>query len=227
MLGVEQHNWFIETLTKTDATWKAWANEVFFVPLWRSDSDDEEFARDFDKWDSYTHERAEIIEQLQRNDVENFVTLTGDMHNYLVAYILNEWESVENRTPITPDEDRVGIEFMTPALTGESDPSDFWSFEERTTDESASPALTSEKHQEVMLEGNPHLEFFKSKYNGYSVLEFTPDTCTWSTYAVDDTVNEADAAEGLLRKYELPAGEVELTELEANDSPLPEDEAGI
>lgn len=149
------------------------------------------------------------------------------MHNYLVAYILNEWESVENRTPITPDEDRVGIEFMTPALTGESDPSDFWSFEERTTDESASPALTSEKHQEVMLEGNPHLEFFKSKYNGYSALEFTPDTCTWSTYAVDDTVNEADAAEGLLRKYELPAGEVELTELEANDSPLPEDEAGI
>jgi alkaline phosphatase D len=226
MLGFEQREWLLETLKETDATWKGWANEVPFVPLWRSDSDDDQFKRDYDNWDGYEHERAEIVGQFTHFDVDNFVTLTGDMHNYLVAYILNGWESVENRTPIPRDEELVGIELMTPALSSESDPSDFWSFSERTTVESESPALTSERHQEVMLEENPHLAFFNSKYNGYSIAEFTPDACTWTTYAVDDTIDEPEAARGVLREYRIPEGTVELEELEANDSPLPEEQAG-
>lgn len=226
MLGFQQREWLLNTLKETDATWKAWANEVPFVPIWRSDSDNEQFHRDYDNWDGYEHERAEIVGQFTHFDIDNFVTLTGDMHNYLVGYILNGWETTENRTPIPRDEELVGIELMTPALSSESDPSDFWSFADRTDVESESDALTAERHQEVMLEENPHLAFFNSKYNGYSIAEFTPDACTWTTYAVDDTVDRPSAARGVLRKYEIPEGEVDLVELEADDAPLPEDKAG-
>ena len=60
------------------------------------------------------------------------------------------------------------------------------------------------------------------KYNGYSIAEFTPEEFTWTTYAVDDTVDESDAARGVLRKYRVPERTVDLEELEADDSPLPE-----
>ena len=58
------------------------------------------------------------------------------------------------------------------------------------------------------------------KYNGYSIAEFSPEEFTWTTYAVDDTVDESDAARGVLRKYRVPEGTVDLEELEADDSPL-------
>jgi alkaline phosphatase D len=42
------------------------------------------------------------------------------------------------------------------------------------------------------------------KYNGYSIAEFSPEEFTWTTYAVDDTVDESDAARGILRNSILP-----------------------
>jgi alkaline phosphatase D len=37
-------------------------------------------------WDGYTRERMRITEQVAEAGVENFVTLTGDMHSYVAAY---------------------------------------------------------------------------------------------------------------------------------------------
>ena len=217
MLGFEQREWLLDTLLGTDATWKSWANEVPFSPIWRSDGDDEQFHRDYDNWDGYEHERREIVGRLTQEGVGNFVTLTGDMHNYMVSYVLNDWESVENRTPIPREEELVGVELMAPALSSDSDPSNFWGRENPTAVESESPALTADRHQEVILEENPHMAWFDSQYNGYALAEFTPEDCTWEAYAVDDTVDEPNARRTLLRKYRVPEGEVDLTEVEANE----------
>lgn len=217
MLGFEQRDWFLDTLLETDATWKSWANEVPFSPIWRSDSDNEQFHRDYDNWDGYEHERREIVGRFAHLDLTNYVALTGDMHNYMVSYVLNDWEAVENRTPIPRQEELVGIELMAPALSSDSDPSNFWGRENPTDVESESAALTADKHQEVILEENPHIEWFDSQYNGYAIAEFTPEMCTWKAYAVDDTVNKPDAQRSLLREYQIPEGKVELTETEANE----------
>ena len=217
MLGFEQREWFLDTLTGTDATWKAWTNEVAVSPLVMAMSDDDQFARNYDAWDGYEHERNEILGRLAHADVENFVAFTGDWHTYMVSYLLNDYESTLDRTPIPPRDERVGVEFMTPALTSDAWVSDFWGVEGATDDESASPDLTNGTMTETVLEENPHIEFFNGKYNGYSVAEFTPEDCTWTTYAVDDTVNDPDAERVVLRKYRVPEGSVELEELEAND----------
>ena len=79
------------------------------------------------------------------------------------------------------------------------------------------PASFASWRVATVLEENPWVEFFNAKYNGYSVAEFTPDACTWTTYAVDDTVDSPDASRAVLRKYEVPEGKVDLKELKAND----------
>lgn len=216
-LGFEQREWLLDTLKESDATWKAWTNELAISPLWLTFSDDMQISRNYDAWDGYTHERNEIMGQLNHFDVDNFVAFTGDMHTYLVSYLMNDWDQTENRTPVPPKEELVGIELLTPGISSNSGTSDFWGPGEEITKESASKSLTNEEMVETVLEENPWVEFFNAKYNGYSVAEFTPNACTWTTYAVDDTVNSADAARRILRKYKIPEGHVELNELKAND----------
>jgi len=226
MLGFEQREWFLNTLKESDATWKAWANEVALSEFIMSFEDDGQFWRNYDAWDGYEHEREEILGQLTHFDVDNFLTFTGDWHVSLVAYLMNDYEDVSNRTPIPSQEELVGVEFMTPGLSSNGWASDFWGKKDRTSVESESPLLTNAAWQEVVPEENPHFKFIDAKYNGYSIAEFTPEEFTWTTYAVDDTVDDPSAARGVLRKYRVPEGTVELEELEANDSPLPEHEAG-
>lgn len=225
MLGFEQREWLLDTLNETDATWKAWANEVALSEFIMSFKDHGQFWRNYDAWDGYEHERNEILGQLEHFDVDNFLTFTGDWHVSFVAYLMNDYEDVFERQPIPTQEELVGVEFMTPGLSSNGWSSDFWGEKTRTSVESESPLLTNETWQEVVPEENPHFEFIDVKYNGYSIAEFTPEDFTWTTYAVDDTVDRPEAARGVLRKYRVPEGTVELEELEANDSPLPEGKA--
>ena len=222
MLGFEQREWFLDTLKETDATWKAWANEVALSPLWLAFSDAGQFARNYDAWGGYEHERREIMGQLTHFDVDNFLTFTGDLHTYLASYLMNDWEAVENRTPVRPKGETVGVELMAPAITSNPGIADVWGKKGRTNVESESPSLTSETLSEVVTEESPHVEFFNAKYNGYAIAEFTHEEATWSAYAVDDTVDEPDAPRALLRKFRIPEGEVTLEELEAAEG-LPND----
>ena len=222
MLGFEQREWFLDTLKETDATWKAWANEVALSPLWLAFSDDGQFARNYDAWDGYEHERREIMGQLTHFDVDNFVTFTGDLHTYLASYLMNDWETVESRTPVRPEEETVGVELMAPAITSNPGIADVWGKKGRTDVESESPSLTNETLSEIVTEESPHAEFFNAKYNGYAIAEFTPEEATWGAYAVDDTVDEPDAPRALPRNFRIPEGEVALEELEAAEG-LPND----
>jgi alkaline phosphatase D len=57
---------------------------------------------------------------------------------------------------------------------------------------------------------NPHIEFFDCHNWGYSVVEFTPDACTYVGYAVDKTVNSPEADRSVVAAYRVPEGEVSL-----------------
>jgi alkaline phosphatase D len=60
---------------------------------------------------------------------------------------------------------------------------------------------------------NPHIEFFDSHNWGYSVLEFTPEECTYAAYSVDKTDNSPDADRELLVAYRVPEGVVDLEDV--------------
>jgi len=206
MLGDEQREWLLDTITNSRTLWTVWADEVLTVPL-RIGSGPLSLYPVQGGWDGYTRERMAITEAIADADVENYVTLTGDMHSYVAAYKQASYPGRVTGGEGVARGDPIGVEFMTPAITSLNAAealhlADGW--RKRITEPLLSwlvPAM------------NPHIEFFDSHNWGYSVVEFTRDACTYIGYAVDKTVNSPDADREMLVAYRVPDGEVKLVDV--------------
>jgi alkaline phosphatase D len=196
MLGADQHEWFVDGLTESDARWKLWGNEVLAAAF--------RFVRDgrmrvnSDAWDGYRTERRRLLSALSEAGVENLVTLTGDMHSYLAGYLLTDYELTASESDRT-ERTRAGVELMAPAISSDNlvamgEYSD-------AASETVSEALRTE---------NPHVEWFDSSHWGYVTVDVGRDELVYSAYAVDRSVDSADAPKELLRQYRVPAGSNEL-----------------
>jgi alkaline phosphatase D len=215
MLGLDQLDWFLtggenpgtlprtDGLLGTDAQWKIWGNEILTSPLQALKARQVSFKLNYDAWDGYEAERRFIMGRIARADLEDFVTLTGDMHTYVAAYVKEEYDDAERleKLPGVPD-DRIGVEFMTPGVTSDN--------------LAASAMLPSTRSEDaidrIVRSMNPHMEWFNSSRYGYSLLEFTRGGCTYTAYGVDRADDSANAARTLLRTYRVPSGRYELQE---------------
>jgi alkaline phosphatase D len=202
MLGKDQRTWLREGLADSDAAWKLWGNEVLAASF--------RFFRDgritvnADAWDGYRTERERLLSSLADADVENVVALTGDMHSYLAGYLLTNYElTARGGGTEARDGDRVGVEFMAPAVSSDNLVSS------GELPESGTDALVAALRAE-----NEHVQWFDSSHWGYVVVDLTREELTYSAYAVDRSVDAADAPKRLLRRYRVPAGSVEMEQVD-------------
>ena len=206
MLGDEQREWLIDTITESTSAWTVWADEVLTVPL-RLGSGPLSIYPVQGGWDGYTRERLRITESIAAADVDNYVTLTGDMHCYVAAYQQTSYPGrVSGGEGVAPG-DRIGVEFMTPAVTSLN------IAEALRLTRGWRGTLTEPLLTWLVTTMNPHIEFFDSHNWGYSVVEFTPEACTYVGYAVDKTVNSPDADRSVVAAYRVPEGAVELEDV--------------
>lgn len=192
MLGNDQLRWFLDEIDDSRATWNVWANEVLTMPL-KIGALDIEFYLNKDAWDGYQHERERIMNHLNDEGIENFITLTGDFHSAMAGYQQTGYDLFQ-------DDKKVGVELMTPAVTS-------------VNLAESLPGIDglgwSDISEAVVTTTNPHIEFFDSTKWGYSVVEFTPEDCTYTTYSVDKSVNR-DAPKQHLKTLRVPEGRVEI-----------------
>jgi alkaline phosphatase D len=210
MLGAEQREWFVEEVTNSEALWTVWCDEVLTVPF-RVGAGRASLYPVPGSWDGYTRERREIARALDRADVSNFVTLTGDMHCYIAGYKQTEYrDAIGTRLegPVS-EADRLGVEFMTPAMTS------ITVAEGLHLGGTRLEAPVGKLIARAVRAQNPHIDFFDSHHNGYSLVEFTREACTYSAYAVDKTDDSADAEKELLAAYRVPEGQVVLEDVTA------------
>ncbi|WP_152041239.1 alkaline phosphatase D family protein [Salinigranum salinum] len=206
MLGADQREWLVDTITNSTATWTVWADEVLTVPL-RIGSGPLSLYPVQGGWDGYTRERMRITEAVAEAGVENFVTLTGDMHSYVAAYQQTSYPGRVTGGEGVAQGDRIGVEFMTPAIT--------------SLNVAEALHLTRGRRKRIsepLLSWlvplmNPHIEFFDGHNWGYSVVEFTRDDCTYVGYAVDKTVDSPDADREVVVAYRVPEGVVQLEDV--------------
>lgn len=193
MLSTEQKQWFTTAISESDAQWTTWANEVLTMPL---SAGEDWYQVEFlhDSWDGFQAERAELMNAIEDASLQNFITLTGDLHCSLAGYQHAGYGDV------SWDYDTVGIEFMTPSLTSvnAADVVDFPSDWDRK-------ALA-----EIATEENDHLEYVNWHKHGYSIIEFTEKDCTYTIYEVDKDENSADARKQKLAQFRVPNGEFSL-----------------
>jgi alkaline phosphatase D len=201
MLGEDQREWFLDAVDSASGRWTVWTDEVLTVPF-KLGAPPVTLYPVQGGWDGYTRERRYITNEIAEMDVENFVTLTGDMHSYVVGYKQTEYGDPFDGA--APKEARVGVEFMTPAIAS------LTVGEALGLNRGLRRRLTEPLLTKLITWMNPHIDFFNSHRCGYAVVEFTRDDCTYVGYSVDKTVDSAAAARDVVAAYRLPDGDLEL-----------------
>ncbi|MFQ3319763.1 MAG: alkaline phosphatase D [Natronomonas sp.] len=206
MLGAVQREWLIDTITSDDSQWTVWADEVLTTPF-RIGSGPLSLYPVQGGWDGYTRERQRITEAIAAADVDNYVSLTGDMHCYVAAYQQSSYPGRVSGDAGVAQGERIGVEFMTPATTS-LNVAEALHLTRGWRGRITEPLLSR------LIEGmNPHIEFFDSHNWGYSVVEFDRDECRYIGYAVDKTDNSSDADREVVVAYRVPDGDVTLEEI--------------
>lgn len=216
MLGTEQLEWFLDEVRDSQSLWTVWGNEVLTLPLRIGVGPLSVYPKQ-DAWDGYGSERERIMYEVKYGEVQNFVTLTGDMHTSLAGY-----QRLEYPDPIqqwatdarTKRSRRVGVELMTPAITSVNI-AEAVGVENGLLADVTEPLLSGAVKALV-----PHIEFFNSHEWGYSVVEFTPEECTYRAYSVDKSINSAEAEKSLLTSLRIPDGRVDIQTGNRSDSDL-------
>jgi alkaline phosphatase D len=207
MLGTAQREWFVEEIESVDATWTVWTDEVLTVPM-RVGVDPLAIYPVQGGWDGYARERAHLTAKIREADLDNFVTLTGDMHCYVAGYKQVEYRNLLERVlrgPV-PEDRRVGVEFMTPPVTSQT--------VSEALGLSWDPTPVSDWLLSTVVTGmNPHLAYFNSDNWGYSVVEFTRDDCTYVGYSVDKSVPAPEADREVQVALRVPEGRVHLEDV--------------
>lgn len=206
MLGEEQRDWLVDTIVESDSTWTVWADEVLTIPF-RLGSGPLSVYPVQGGWDGYTRERQQITEAIGAADVENFVTLTGDMHCYIAGYQQTSYPGRVTGGKGVAQGDRIGVEFMTPAITS-LNVAEALHLTRGWRGKITEPILS--KLVESM---NPHIEFFDSHNWGYSVVEFTREDCTYVGYAVDKTEDSSAAEQEVVAAFRVPEGVVNIQDV--------------
>jgi alkaline phosphatase D len=213
MLGTNQREWFLDRVTNSPATWTVWGNSVLNAALKATNAGEGgSFYLNYDAWDGYEHERQLVMGELKREARSrgrplNLVTLTGDMHAYVAAYMKTEYKQLEQQRPF-PDAEasRVGVEFMSTGVSSDN-----------LAAQTPTPPDLEEDVAEAMVESqNPHVEWFNWSRHGYTTIEFTDDAAIYTAYEVDRTVDSAETPKRLLRSYRVPEGQVAIEELQGS-----------
>lgn len=106
LLGAAQKAWLKESLTASDARWKAICNDVPLLRFGFDMSFREHGNLDdlwwTDSWDGYPVERRELMSFVRDNSLSNVVSLTGDRHAHFAGLVYDDFDG-DAPTPAVPE----------------------------------------------------------------------------------------------------------------------------
>ena len=108
MLGARQKQWWKETLLRSDAHWKIWANSVplmrFLINASALNLGVPDLILTADTWDGYPHERNELMQFLVENRINNVVSVAGDVHAGFAGTVLEDYDKpLATATPVVTE----------------------------------------------------------------------------------------------------------------------------
>jgi alkaline phosphatase D len=120
LLGAEQKAWLLNELRSSKSTWKVWGNEVQMWEMALKLGDLPGIPSivsytayvNVDQWDGYRSERAQILGVVARENIDNLVVLTGDIHSFFASDL-----HVDFANPTTKP---IGVEYVTAGISSAS-----------------------------------------------------------------------------------------------------------
>ena len=186
MLGAEQKEWFKAALAASRADWKVCANQVMIMALdvpARSPINP-------DQWDGYGAERAELMDFIRANGVDDVTFVTGDIHTYYAGVVTRSGRRGVDAVDGPP----VATEFVAGSIT--------------------SNGIATTREQALALEqtvqtNNPHMVYNDQLYKGYAVVEASPDELR-VRFRSPRTVATPRSEMFTLQEFRVARGEVEV-----------------
>lgn len=167
MLGIQQYNWFIETLTTSTAQWKVVGNQKNFtrwaVPPLSEVVGNPEGLLNSKSWDGFLLERKNIVETIRDSSINNVIFISGDMHVSIAAEVAIDPNDSINYNKETGD-GSYAVEFM-PTSIGRGN------FDERGF---SGPLLNIV--YDVSNTFNPHHRYIDIIEHGYGILHLKKDS---------------------------------------------------
>lgn len=199
LMGLEQRAWFLETLKKSQQTFKLWGSAVAFMPK-RIDLRGiaalpaelrTTITLSGEDWDGFPSERAALLQELAA--VENTIVLSGDLHCFLAG------------TPLVPEApDQRLIELTTSSVSSTTWLEAIGEVVQNAPELPPNAALLAANVgallQNPTTKPNPHLAYQKLDRNGCTLIEVDGESLRADFLLIDpaDLRQRAEALSGSL-----------------------------
>ncbi|MFM0740880.1 alkaline phosphatase D family protein [Paraburkholderia xenovorans] len=178
MLGQPQEVWLDERLKTSTARWNVLANTVKMSPF---DMDHNgELYRYLQSWDGYPAERGRILDRIAASKVSNPISLSGDIHSYLISSVVRNVGDDPATALMT---EFVGTSISAP-----------W------PEPLAEPMYAALPH-------NPHINFYDASKRGYMRCTFNENRMTTDLRTIDTVFNPGGTV-ATERSYVVENGQV-------------------
>lgn len=145
MLGEQQENWLFSNLKQSSSTWNILAQQVHMAQVDKAKGDKQSMS--MDSWDGYVATRKKLFDVVKKNEIKNFVVLTGDSHKNWLNDLIEDFEN--------PKSAILGTEIMGTSISSRGDGSDL-------------PEIGK-----TILAENSHIKFYNDQ-RGYVKCSVTP-----------------------------------------------------
>ncbi len=201
-LGPEQKAWLFGELERSTATWRLLGNPSVMARTWNDDLPDAVKAAlvkvklidadgsgpDYDQWDGYPAERAEVLARIGATGPRNVVVLSGDVHVGMAIELA-----------VQPADDPVAVEFVNSSLTSQNlDDKMGWQ-----------PLTESIPLADAYVAGMSHIHWVDFDSHGYNLVDVTPEHVHVEWWAVD-TVLSRTKVERRVATWSVALGEPRL-----------------
>lgn len=193
MLGGEQKAWLKDRLVASPAPWKLIANQVMMMSLDATPG----WPLNPDSWDGYGAERAELIDHLTRNGVQDVSFITGDIHTFFAGSVSRTGRAV-NSVAGRVDGARA-TEFVCGSVTSPG-------IVDRLASNERDRRAVAEVIDGLVLNINRHMAYSNQAYKGYGLVTASPAELTVEYRAIRDTRSLSNTEAFSLATFRVPRG---------------------
>ena len=213
MLGLEQRDWFLETIKTSTAPWKLWGNAMPLLPM-RLDMSTLPFAGyhdsvfNIDGWAGYPFELSVLMRYLEEENVSGLVSLSGD-HHMQGAGTIRQSTTAADAPAVAVDFNVAGISssplFEDLIAVAKEDHTGFGPLVYRETEDGTEPVWNVSMLSGVLAafaygktgsdtltdwlgpnSANPGLQYVDTTANGYGLASFDADEMQVQLITMED-----------------------------------------
>lgn len=207
LLGARQKTWLKGALRGSRARWKLIGNQVMISSL----DAPPRSPLNTDSWDGYGAERAELIDFIADEGIEDVAFVTGDIHTFFTAEVTRTGRrATRGDAPDPVNGPARAVEFVGGSVTSPG-------VVDRVAVNEPERVAAATPIDAGALGNNPHMAYSNQAYKGYAIVDASRDALHVRYRAVRES-RQPQSDVFTLRRFTVESGHAAIA---SQDGPLP------